>query len=147
MPPATRSYEAINTEANTNDRMRHGCMQKLLKRGINPPQHHIVFCPGRISSKGLRPFLCPHSRNSEFQPRLKSNHSGSAVAAQPHAQQAGRRRSRVGERSESSLRGGLSRNAGLHHARQAKIRMVEDIEKLASNRSFTCSVKGNHFVR
>src|SRR5208282_4343888 len=65
-----------------------------------------------------------------FQPRLKSDHAGSAVAAQTHAKQTGRRRRRGGERSESSLSGGLAWNTGLHHAWKAEIRMVEDIEKL-----------------
>ena len=72
---------------------------------------------------------------------------GTAIATQTDAQQAGRRRSCVSERSKASLRGRLSRNAGQHHAWKPKVRMVEDIEELTFKPSFTCSVKGNHFVR
>jgi hypothetical protein len=74
--------------------------------------------------------LDPFLECSEFQARLKSDHAGSAVAAQSHAEQAGRRRGRGRECSESSLGGGLAWNTGLHHAWDAEIRMVEDIEKL-----------------
>jgi hypothetical protein len=53
---------------------------------------------------------------SELQPRLKSNHTWTAIATQPDAQQAGRRSSGVSERSKSILRRRISWNAGLQHA-------------------------------
>ena len=68
---------------------------------------------------------------SELHPRLKRDHSWTAIATQTDAQQAGRRSSCVGKRSKASLRGRLSRNTGQHHAWQPKVRVVEDIEKLA----------------
>ena len=68
---------------------------------------------------------------SEFQARLKRDHAWAAVTAQPNPQQACRRRSRVGERSKSSLGGRISGNSGQHHAWQPKVWMVEDIKKLA----------------
>src|SRR5208337_2033018 len=67
---------------------------------------------------------------SELQASLKRDHSRTAIATQPDAQQAGRRRSCVRKRSKARLRGRTSWNAGLHHAGEAEIRMVEDIKEL-----------------
>src|ERR1017187_1957601 len=67
---------------------------------------------------------------SELQPRLKRNHARTAIATQTNAQQSGRRRSGVSERTKTSLSGRISRNAGLHYAGQTEIRTVEDIEEL-----------------
>ena len=66
----------------------------------------------------------------EFKPQLKRDHAGRAITAQPDAEQAGRRRSRVRQRSKASLRRRLSRNPRKDHARKSEIRMVEDIEEL-----------------
>src|SRR5208337_1406216 len=66
----------------------------------------------------------------KFQAQLKGNHSRRAITAQPDAEQAGRRRSRVSKRSKPSLGRRFPRNAGQHHARKAEIRMVEYIEEL-----------------
>jgi len=71
------------------------------------------------------------ARPLKFQAQLKRDHAWTAVATQSDAEQAGRRRGGVGERSESGLRGGCSRNSGQHPAGKTKVRMVEDIEELA----------------
>lgn len=63
--------------------------------------------------------------SSELQTQLERNHAGCAIAAQAHAEQTGRWRGRVGNRSKSSLGRGLPRNAGQHHARKCEIRMIE----------------------
>src|ERR1700726_1913309 len=67
---------------------------------------------------------------SELQAQLKRDHARCAITAQTNAEQASRRRSRVSKRTKPSLRGRLPRNASQHHARKAKIRMVEYVEKL-----------------
>src|ERR1017187_4733032 len=67
---------------------------------------------------------------SELQPRLKRDHARTTIATQTNAQQSGRRRSGVSERTKTSLSGRIFRNAGLHYAGQTEIRMVEDIEEL-----------------
>src|SRR5580658_5592908 len=81
---------------------------------------------GRVADQPSRIALY----GSELHPRLKCNHSWTAIATQTNAQQAGRRSSCVSERSKASLRGRLSRNTGQHHAWQPEVRVVEDIEKL-----------------
>jgi hypothetical protein len=67
---------------------------------------------------------------SELHAHLKSDHSRRAITAQTDPEQACRRRSGVGDRSEPRLGRGFSRNAGQHHAGKRKIRMVEYIEEL-----------------
>jgi hypothetical protein len=68
--------------------------------------------------------------NSELHAHLKRDHARCAVAAQTDAEQSGRRRCGVRDRSKSALRGRFSWNAGQHHAGKRKIRMVEYIEEL-----------------
>ena len=61
----------------------------------------------------------------KLQAQLKRDHAWRAVAAQPDAEQASRRRSRVSKRAEPSLRSRLPRNASQHHAWKPEIRMIE----------------------
>ena len=68
--------------------------------------------------------------NLKLKAQLKGDHARGAVTAEADAQQAGRRRGRVGEGAETCLRSGISRNAGEYHARKPEIRMVEHIEEL-----------------
>ena len=67
----------------------------------------------------------------ELEAQLKGDHARGAVAAQADAEQSRWRRSGVGERAESGLRGGLAGDAGEDHAGKAEIRVIEDIEELA----------------
>src|SRR5208337_1855332 len=71
------------------------------------------------------------SLRSEFYSRLKRNHSWAAVASQSDAEQAGRRRGRIGECSKTGLRGRSAGNTSENHAWQGEIRVIEDIEKLS----------------
>ena len=68
--------------------------------------------------------------NLELQPQLERDHAGRAIAAQTDAEQSGRGRGGVGERSEPGLGGRFSRNAGKHHARKSEIGVVEHVEEL-----------------
>src|ERR1700693_1064277 len=82
----------------------------------------------RISPKSQAP--SSRETGSELQPRLKRDHSWTAIATQTDAQQAGWRRRCVRERSKARLRGRLCWNACKHHAWKPKVRMVEDVEEL-----------------
>src|SRR5580658_5216982 len=95
---------------------------------------------------GRRPI---HSRGvrSELQPRLEGDHPWTAVATQPDSQQAGRRGGRVGEGSKSTLRGGISRNAGLNHVWKRKIRMIENIEELPFKPQLHVLAQGKPFCQ
>ena len=66
----------------------------------------------------------------EFNARLKRNHARSAVAAQTDSEQTCRGRSSIGERTKTSLRGGLAGNARQSEAGKTEIGMIEDIEEL-----------------
>src|SRR5579884_389398 len=70
---------------------------------------------------------------SELEPRLEGDHPRRAVAAQSDAQQARGRRGGVRQRAETRLRRRSARNPREREHRQAEVRMIEEIEKLAVN--------------
>ena len=69
-------------------------------------------------------------RLSKFNPSLKRDHARGTVASQPNAQQAGRRRDRAFERSESG-RNRRAGYAGFDFARQSEVGMIECVEHLS----------------
>ena len=67
---------------------------------------------------------------SEFQASLERDHSRRTVAAQPHTQQAGRRRGRIRQGAEARLGRHLAGDPGINHGWQSEVRVIEKVEKL-----------------
>src|SRR5579872_4486122 len=68
---------------------------------------------------------------SKLQARMEGDHAGRAIGAQADAKQPGGGRNGIGERAKAGLRGGFAGDAGQHIGGQAKIAMIEYVEKLA----------------
>ena len=73
---------------------------------------------------------CMRPPPSKFHSRLKSDHARGAIAAQANTKQPRWRGGRVAQRSESCLCGRFAGDACIAQNGKAKVRMIEDIEKL-----------------
>ena len=82
---------------------------------------------------------------SKLEPGLERNHPRTAVATESNSEQAGWRRSRVGERSEAGLRRGFAGNSCQGHARQSEVGMIEQIEELRVKAQFHLFGHGKPF--
>lgn len=73
---------------------------------------------------------------SKLQACLERNHTWRAVSSQADTQQSGGRRSRVGKSTKSRLRVGLPGSPAITIDGKAKIRVIENVEKLGFNAKF-----------